>query len=96
MASLTERYLVPGERRVVDAEAAARLRALVTRGAAQVGMDKVTAAIVLLDLAVELLANNAPSYPPATVREVTERAIIVHHGARVLTAPTITGPGGRS
>ena len=33
---LTERYLVPGERRVVDAEAAVKLRALASRAAAGV------------------------------------------------------------
>ncbi|MHC4575748.1 MAG: hypothetical protein ACYS76_16790 [Planctomycetota bacterium] len=78
MPNLTERYLVPGERRVVDAVAADRLRGLAMRAAAEVGMDKVTAAVVLLDLAVELLATNSPPYGPGVAREVAERAIVVH------------------
>lgn len=80
MPNLTERYLVPGERRVVDAVAAQKLRALASKAAATVGMDKVTAAVVLADYAVELLATNDPKYPPGVVREIFERAMIVQFG----------------
>lgn len=86
MPNLTERYLVPGERRVVDAESAQKLRALASRAAAQVGLDKVTAAVVLIDYAVEQLATNRPPYPPTVAREVSERAIVVHYAARALGA----------
>lgn len=82
MPNLTERYLVPGERRVVDGETAAKLRAYASRAALEVGCDKVTAAVVLADYAVELLASNRPPYGPAAAREVCERAIVVHFGAR--------------
>jgi len=77
---LTERYLVPGERRVVDVEAAGRLRVAVSEIAALLGFDKVTAAVVLTDYAVELLAANHPEYGPGTAREVLERAVVVHFG----------------
>lgn len=96
MPNLTERYLVPGERRVVDVASAVKLRALATRAAADVGMDKVTAAVVLADLAVELLALNRPPYGPEVVREVHERAIVVHYAARAAGAAVIVGPGGLS
>jgi hypothetical protein len=91
MPNLTERYLVPGERRVVDVEAAARLRVLTSMSAERVGMDKVTAAVVLLDYAVELLATNSPAYGPGVAREVAERAIVVHYASKALASPTITG-----
>lgn len=93
MPNLTERYLVPGERRVVDAETAAKLRAVVSRVSLEVGCDKITAAVVLADYAVELLASNVPPYGPREAREVFERAIVVHFGARVF-APEVRG--GRS
>ncbi len=86
MTNLTERYLVPGERRSVDAEVAAKFRAVVSRAARELGCDKVTAAVVLADYAVELLASNRPAYGPAHAREVCERAILVHFGRRVLAA----------
>jgi hypothetical protein len=85
MPNLTERYLIPGERRVVDAETAAKLRALASRAALELGLDKVTAAVVLADYAVELLATNDPPYGPAVAREVHERAILVHFAASALT-----------
>lgn len=84
MPNLTERYLVPGERRVVDGETAAKLRAIVSRAALEVGCDKVTAAVVLADYAVELMASNQPPYGPAEIREMHERAIVVHLGARIV------------
>jgi hypothetical protein len=82
--NLTERYLVPGERRVVDAENAAKLRAIVSRAALELGFDKVTSAVVLVDYGVELLATNDPPYPPTSAREVSERAIVVHYAAKAL------------
>jgi hypothetical protein len=92
--NLTERYLVPGERRVVDANAAHKLRAMTTRAAGDVGLDKVTAAVVLADLAVELLATNSPEYPATVAREVFERAIVVHYAARALAGGSVGGPRG--
>lgn len=87
-SNLTERYRVPGERRVVDGAAAARLRALVSKAAAQVGMDKVTAAVVLADYAAELMAANRPPYQPADFREVSERAMLVHFSSRSVSLGT--------
>jgi hypothetical protein len=85
--NLTERYAVPGERRIVDAETAAKLRAIVSRAASELGLDKVTAAVVLADYAVELMAANEPAYEPTSVREVFERAIVVHYASRVFAGP---------
>lgn len=93
MPNLTERYLVPGERRVVDAETASKLRAIASNAALRVGCDKVTAAVVLADYAVELLASNRPDYGPAEAREVFERAIVVHF-AKTISPLEIRG--GRS
>lgn len=90
VSNLTERYLVPGERRVVDAETAAKLRAHASTAALQIGCDKVTAAVVLADYAVELLASNAPAYGPAEAREMFERAIVVHF-ARYASPPDVRG-----
>jgi hypothetical protein len=90
MPNLTERYLVPGERRVVDAEVAAKLRAIASRAALEVGCDKVTAAVVLIDYAVELLASNVPVYGPAEAREALERAIVVHFGRCIVPPSTIS------
>lgn len=80
--ALGERYLMPGENRRVDTVAASGLRRHVVAVAAQLGLDKVSAAVVLIDLAVELLrANPAPyAYAPPQVREVLERAVLVHFG----------------
>lgn len=84
--NLTERYLVPGERRVVDTEAAEKLRAIVSRAAFELGFDKITSAVVLVDYGIELLATNDPVYPPTLAREVSERAIVVHYAASTLGA----------
>lgn len=92
MPNLTERYLVPGERRVVDADTASKLRAHASTAALHVGCDKVTAAVVLADYAVELLASNTPDYGPAEVREVFERAIVVHF-AKTISPSEIRGGG---
>ena len=89
--NLTERYLVPGERRVVDVEAAQKLRARTSRTAAELGLDKVTAAVVLTDYAVELLAGNEPAYGPGVAREVFERAVVVHYASKTLVSPGIGG-----
>lgn len=91
MPNLTERYLVPGERRVVDGETASKLRAFASRAALEVGCDKVTAAVVLVDYAVELLASNDPPYGPPEAREALERAIIVHFGNRIIPPEITTG-----
>lgn len=79
----SERWLIPGELRGVDPAAAGRLRAEVSRAAAGIGLDKVTAAVVLIELAVELMASNRPPYDPGTAREVLERAVVRHFAERI-------------
>lgn len=74
------RYQLPGERRVVEAAAAARFRALVLRAAKDLGFDRVTASVVLIDLAVEQFAQNVPKYEPHHLRETLERAVVHHFG----------------
>lgn len=73
-----DRYLVPGENRRVDPEAAARFRAFASRAALELGFDKVTAAIVLQDMALELLASQRPAVAHGRVREAFERSFVVH------------------
>ncbi len=90
---LTERYLLPGERRHVDVTAAAKLRQVVLMTARDLGLDKVTTAVVLTDHAVELFAANNPPYPPEMPKEAFERALVVHYG-NTRPVPTILPGGG--
>jgi len=74
--------LIPGERREVIEEAAAKLRHHLVAAAAELGFDKVSTAVVLVDCAVRLMSQNDPPYPPETVRESVERAIVHHYSRR--------------
>ncbi len=80
MSNLSERYLVPGENRRVDAEVAQKFRAIVSHAAVALELDKITAAVILIDYGIELLSTNDPPYLPTSAREVSERAIVVNYG----------------
>jgi hypothetical protein len=79
----TTRLRVPGEDRVIDAAFARGMRNRTLGVARDLGFDKVTAAVVMLDLAVELLATNDPRYGPEVARELLERAVVVHYGEEI-------------
>jgi hypothetical protein len=72
--------LVPGELRVIDSLAATKFRAATLHAAAELGFDKVTAGVTLLDFAVRLLAGNDPKMRVELVREAVERAVTEHYG----------------
>lgn len=72
--------VVPGEMRTVDREAARKLGYLAQRAAGELGFDKVTAGVALLDLAVGLLRTNSPPVPEERVREAFERALAARRG----------------
>lgn len=75
------RWLVPREGRRVDPVAAHRFSAIAEKVAAECGFDKVTAAVVLIDLATELIRENPrTSGDPGYLKDILDLATEVHFG----------------
>ena len=71
---------IPGEATVIDPTAAERLCGRTLAVAKDLGFDKVSAGVVLLDLAILLMRENRPPVRPELIREVLERAVATHYG----------------
>jgi hypothetical protein len=72
--------VVPGENRAIDPRPAEILRERVAAVASEMGFDKVTAGVVLMDYAVQLFRRNEPVYGPAACVETLQRAVYRHFG----------------
>ena len=71
---------VPGENRAIDPRPAEVFKQKVAAAGVEMGFDKVTAGVVLMDYAVELFRRNEPVYGPASCVETLQRAIYRHFG----------------
>jgi hypothetical protein len=80
--------VVPGENRAIDPRPAEVFRERVAAIGVEMGFDKVTAGVVLLDYAVQLFRSNEPVYGPAACVEALQRAVYRHFGE--IRLPTVT------
>ena len=73
-----------GDGTVVDQERAVQLKKTSAGIGVQLGFDKVTAAVVYFDLAIEILKRNAPPYSdPRKIEDIFQRAMRFHFQMRL-------------